>query len=358
MRRRIKNIFCVMLSLVLVSVGGMCLWTRMREKSLSSQEFVLAAAALTMPDGSLDGYHATNNSSTHSPTEHTQQVYSPLVNTYSGEVYSENPAKYEDEVHYPVFENTYCNGELGYNNFFVKNTTGYDLNIADYLGRSLGFDFEDTDDVQVLIVHTHTSESYLTYDAGYYHESFYPRNEDPSRNMIRVGEALRAGLEAKGVGVIHATEIHDVPEYNGAYGRSYDTIQKYLSKYPDIKVVLDLHRDSISYGSVGGKVKPTFTANGRKAAQIMIMAGYDPTGELDFSFWEDNLTFALKIQDTAEDMYPGMTRPLYFGNFAYNMNVNNGSLLIEVGTDVNTLEEAVHTGELLSNVLAKVLQNS
>ena len=319
---------------------------------------MLAAAALAMPDGSVEGYYARGSEQGGiSSSDNADRVVVPAGSISSGKVYSEDPQKYDGETHYPVFENTYCNGEFGYNNFFVKNTTGYTPNLKEYLDKDLGFDFADTKDVQVLIVHTHTSESYLTYDEGYYHESFYPRSEDPNRNMIRVGEALRAGLEAKGIGVVHATEIHDVPEYDGAYRRSYDTIQKYLKKYPNIKVILDLHRDSISYGYEGGKVKPTFTANGKKAAQIMIMTGYDPDGSLDFPFWKDNLTFALKLQDTAENMYPGMTRPLYFGNFAYNMNINNGSLLIEVGTDVNTLEEAVYSGELLSNVLAKVLQN-
>ena len=130
-----------------------------------------------------------------------------------------------------------------------------------------------------------------------------------------------------------------------------------MEKYPNIKVILDIHRDSIGYGGEQGKTKPTFTFDGKKAAQIMIMSGYDGTGEYNFPFWEENLVFALKLQKTAEDMFPGMTRPLYFGNFAYNMNVNNGSLLIEVGTDMNTLEEAKYTGELLGKVLAKVLQS-
>ena len=89
----------------------------------------------------------------------------------------------------------------------------------------------------------------------------------------------------------------------------------------------------------------------------MIMSGYDPSGEYDFAHWEENLRLALRIQNRAEQMYPGMTRPLYFGDFAYNMNINSGSLLIEVGTEVNTLDEARYTGELLGNVLAKVLKD-
>lgn len=358
MFRSFRNFMCVLLAVFLVSVGVMCLWTRVRDKRMLEKQVILAAAALTMPNGSVDGTTVKNKvQNTQGEAKNKTDDSLKIIRTSATPVFSENPSVYADETHYPVLETTYSNGEFGFNNFFVKNTTDYEFDIGRYLNRSLGFDFEDNGKVQVLIVHTHTTESYLTYDAGYYHESFYPRSEDPEKNMVRVGEALREGLESQGIGVVHATEIHDSPEYDGAYYRSYDTIEKYLKQYPDIKVVLDLHRDSIGYGSEGGKVKPTFTADGKKAAQIMIMAGYDPDGYYDFPFWKDNLTFALKIQNTAENMYPGMTRPLYFGNFVYNMNVNNGSLLIEVGTDANTLEEAVYTGELLSNVLAKVLQS-
>lgn len=90
----------------------------------------------------------------------------------------------------------------------------------------------------------------------------------------------------------------------------------------------------------------------------MIMSGYDPYDNYGLGHWQENLTFALKLQQKAEDMYPGMTRPLYFGDFAYNMFINNGSLLIEVGTETNTLSEAQYTGELLGNVLSSVLNES
>lgn len=361
--RKLKTALCALLAFVLVGLGFLCLWTSSEGFGMNSDTAALAAAALALPDG---GYRLVNVYNTDSEEQEATSVDADSsaetsisladTATIDETVYTENPAIYDNEAHLPVIETQYSSGEFGYNNFFVKNSTSFDLNIKEYLSRPLGFDFEDSDKVQVLIVHTHTSESYLAYDSGYYHKSFYPRSEDSEKNMTRVGRAIAEGLEAQGIGVIHAAEVHDNPAYDGAYSRSYDTIQKYLALYPDIKVVLDIHRDSISYSSGGGKTKPTFTYNGQKAAQIMIMAGYDPDGYYNFPFWEDNLTFALKLQNACEEMYPGMTRPLYFGNFAYNMNVNNGSLLIEIGTDVNTLAEAVYTGKLLSNVLAKVLQ--
>ncbi len=357
---KFRALVCGAVALCLVALAGLCLWTRIFGSADCTREVMLAAAALALPDGNYSRTTVQNTVQTQQESTASVDISNAgLVSDSTSDeyVFADDPQKYADETHYPVVETQYSTGELGYNDFYVKNSTDYDLDIGGYLARSLGFEFEDTGDVQVLIVHTHTSESYLTYDAGYYHENFYPRSSDPERNMLRVGKAVAQGLEKQGIGVVQATEVHDDPKYDGAYYRSWDTIERYIEEYPSIKVVLDLHRDSISYGSGGGKVKPTFTYNGRKAAQIMIMAGYDPDGYYEFPFWEDNLTFALKLQDTAEKMYPGMTRPLYFGNFAYNMNINNGSLLIEVGTDANTLEEAVHTGELLSNVLARVLQS-
>ena len=332
---------------------------------LVTKRAALAAAALTLPDGGyrLAQVYASDATETAAATSMNTTEESTTVEVLTTAsmdetVFTEDATLYDDEAHLPVVETQYSSGDLGFNNFFVKNTTGFDLDIGKYLSRPLDCKIKKSKDVQVLIVHTHTCESYLTYDEGYYHESFYPRSEDPEKNMLRVGRAIKEGLEAQGIGAVQATEIHDSPAYDGAYYRSYDTIMKYIEKYPSIKVVLDIHRDSISYSGGGGKVKPTFTFNGQKGAQIMIMAGYDPDGSNDFPFWEENLTFALKLQDTCENMYPGMTRPLYFGNFAYNMSVNTGSLLIEMGTDVNTLQEAVYSGKLLANVLAKVLQTN
>lgn len=355
MAGRLKAFMCCVLAIVLVSLAFVCLYSRSSQAGYGN-DVLLAAAALSMPDGSYSqNVTITSEKSSVSSTEKLTSARD--ISSYDEAVFSEDPSLYDDEEHFPVVETLYCTGQLGYNDFYVKNVSDYDPDIGALLSKPLGFQFEDSNKVQVLIVHTHTTESYLSYDAGYYHESFYSRSTDSQRNMNRVGRAIEEGLKEQGIGVVHAEEIHDSPEYNGAYYRSYDTIMKYMEEYPDIKVVLDIHRDSIGYGSENGKVKPTFTHNGRKAAQIMIMAGYDGDGSLEFPHWEDNLVFALKLQDTAEKMYPGMTRPLYLGNFVYNMNVNNGSLLIEVGTDANTLSEAVYTGELLSNVLGRVLQS-
>ena len=356
--KKTYTVLCVFIAFCFVSLSAVCVVIRGKSFPEFFRATALMSAALALPDGELEAAAVTEEIRPN-PQKVVKTQTSYFTNQYTQGVFSEDPSVYAEEAQYPVIERQYCEGEESASGFIIKNATAFSFDPREYSENDLGFDFDNkSKKVQVLIVHTHTTESYLSYDSGTYHESFYPRSDDEEKNMVRVGEEIVKSLEANGIYAVQAKEVHDSPQYEGAYSRSRETIEKYLKEYPDIKVVLDIHRDSISTGDDGGKVKPTFTANGKKAAQIMILSGYDGDGYLDFPFWEENLTFALKLQKTAEEMYPGMTRPLYFGNFAYNMNVNSGSLLIEVGTDANTLEEAVYSGELLGNVLTRVLQSN
>lgn len=256
---------------------------------------------------------------------------------------------------YPVVETTLTAGNMSFENISLKNTASYTPDVSALLESSLPFEVSANHRVQVLIFHTHTCESYMTEDAGYYYEDFYPRSTDGELGVCAVGEALADALKARGIGVIHDETLYDYPSYEGSYDRSFAAASAYLEKYPEIKVCIDLHRDAMTADD-NTKYKPTFTYDGKKAAQIMIMSGHGDDGG-SFSFWRDNLTFAVKLQKTCEDMYPGMTRPLYFGDFTYNMNLNSGSLLIEVGTDANTVEEAVRSGSYLGNALAALLKS-
>ncbi len=259
---------------------------------------------------------------------------------------------------YPVIEKQFLPDGITYKNISVKNGTDFDLDVGSELKESLGFKMKKSQQVQVLIFHTHACESYLKDDTGYYDSNYYPRSTDNKENVTSVGDEIEGELKKAGIGVIHDRTQHDYPSYNGSYDRSYETIMKYMNKYKEIKVVLDIHRDALGEGGEAGKVKPVFTYKGKKAAQVMIMTGYDYEGGGEFPFWRDNLRFALKLQKTAEDMYPGLTRPLEFGEYTYNLNVCNGSLLIEFGTDANTLTEAKRSGKMMGKALAKVLQNN
>ena len=259
-----------------------------------------------------------------------------------------------DEKTYKIIESQFSSGGTKYENFYVKNTTDYDLNIAEELSKTPDVNIKDTDKPQVLIVHTHTSESYISKDRGFFYESFYPRTEDNTKNVTRVGNAIAEKLRQNGISTIHDTTFHDVPTYNGSYSRSAKTIKSNLEKYPSIQVVLDIHRDSLG-DKERGKIKPTFKFQGHKAAQIMVIAGCDSDGSLGYPDWEKNLRFALRVHQKCETMFPGITRPMFFGKVKYNFNLTHGSVLIEVGSDVNTLEEAVISGNMVGESLSKVL---
>lgn len=291
------------------------------------------------------------------PPESSAQITEKTAAFQSSAPTKEELAAYdqahEGENQYPVLEFTSIQGNIAYEGIQVKNSSSYALDIKKELSEKIGFTIEKTDAPQVLIYHTHTCEGFLDYDTGYYYESFYPRTKDKSRNVCAIGEEITKQLNAAGIKTIHDTTYHDDPSYSGAYYRSTDTVNQYLEKYPSIKVVLDIHRDGI--GTDTSRSKPVFTANGKKAAQIMILAGYNYDDSEEFKNWEYNLRFALQLQKQAQQMYPDMVRPMNFGDFVYNEDINTGSLLIEVGADSNTVEEVRYTGYLLGQVLSEVL---
>lgn len=208
----------------------------------------------------------------------------------------------------------------------------------------------------VLIFHTHTTESYLLSDNGVFYEDYETRSLDPKKNMVRVGDEICRVLEENGIGYIHDTTIYD-ESYDGAYGRSRITVEKILEENPTIRIVLDVHRDAIYYSDTS-HCKPTAVIDGKKAAQIMIITGAEEGYIKNFPDWEDNLRFALCFQKTAEESFPGLMKPLYFCQRKYNMDVSKCSLLLEMGTDANTLSEAIYSGNLTGRILSQIINES
>ncbi len=237
----------------------------------------------------------------------------------------------------------------------VKNVNKTGIDIEKILGERIDLSVTK-DKPSVLIFHTHTTETYQILDRGFYETDFRTRSQSDAVNMVRVGKAICAEIEKAGYGVIHDTVIHD-HSYNGAYAHSRETIEKILKDNPSIQVVLDIHRDAIQL-SDGTKIKPTAKIKGKKAAQIMIISGCQEEGNpiTNLPDWRYNLTFAVHLQNKLEELYEGITRPLYFCPRSYNMNVSHCSLLVEVGSDANTLEEAVYTGKCIGTALSEILK--
>ena len=236
----------------------------------------------------------------------------------------------------------------------VRNASDKSIDIDGVLKQEPDLKIENRNEPTVLIFHTHTTESYQMLDRDFYAVGHTSRSFNSSENMVRVGTEIAAQLQGAGFKVIHDKEIYD-EKYSGAYDRSGKAIDEYLKKYPSIQVILDIHRDAIQDNS-GTKTKPVATINGKKAAQIMIISGCEGDGVTDFPDWQYNLRFALRLQKKCAEMYQGLARPLLFDNRRYNMYKGHCSLLVEMGSDANTLDEAAYSGRLLGDVLSELLE--
>ncbi len=206
---------------------------------------------------------------------------------------------------------------------------------------------------QVLIVHTHTTESYEPYSRSYYDTDFPTRTRDSDHNMIAVGEVLAQTLAANGISVLHDGTVHDYPSYTGSYDRSEVTIRAALEQYPSIKVVIDLHRDAMTEPD-GTRIAPVAEIDGRNAAQFMIIAGCDD-GRFNMPNYMENYMLAALIQNFSGAMYPTLARPVLFDYRNYNQHITTGSLLIEIGSHANSLDEALYCAELLGESMSKAL---
>ena len=233
------------------------------------------------------------------------------------------------------------------------NRSGKSVDIASFLKKDLPFRFTDTKEPQVLILHTHTTEGYMTYDAGYYNAGDRDRTKDHKKSVCAVGEAIKMTLEAAGIAAIHDTTVHDSPQYTGAYNRSAATAQEILEKYPSIQVVLDIHRDAVLED--GAVVKPTATVNGKKAAQMMLITGVVTTDALPHPHWRDNLTLSTHLQAALDEVSDDLMRPLNTVASRYNQHLSPGWVLVEMGAEGNTVEEAVYSGQILARTLVDLL---
>lgn len=242
-----------------------------------------------------------------------------------------------------------------FENVRVKNTTETKtLNIEEVLAQPLELSI-DKSKPAVLIFHSHTSEGYEMIEREWYACDYVARSNDENRNIVRVGTEIANYLTSLGYTVIHDKTIHD-DSYNDSYPSSRKTVEKHLEEHPEIQIVLDIHRDAITQDN-GTKIKPVNTISGKKAAQLMIITGAEEGKVEDFPDWEYNLRFALQLQKKCETKFPGLMRPVLFSQRKYNMDMTRFSLLIEMGSEANTLEEACYSGRMLAAALASLMDD-
>ena len=207
---------------------------------------------------------------------------------------------------------------------------------------------------QILIMHTHTTESYALPPEAPYAETGEAHTTDTAYNIIQVGNAIAQVLTEMGFSVLHDTQVYDYPSYNGAYERSRAGTEAILAENPTIQMVLDIHRDAMVDGE-GTVCKPVTTADGNKIAQVMLLVGTDAGGG-DFPDWQEHLALAMEITREMNSLWPGLARPITLRTARFNQQLTKGSLLVEVGSHGNTLEEAVAGGQRFARALGRVLE--
>ncbi len=258
-----------------------------------------------------------------------------------------------------VVDVTYINQQVtdSYGVVKVRNVTeNTEIDVEKILAADFFLPFEDLSQPLVLIYHTHSTESYIPSDDNRFSSDYPTRSDDENANMIRVGEEICAVLESRGINTVHDRTVYD-EVYTGAYEKSRAGVERMLTRYPSIIITLDIHRDAIYYDD-STRVRPVTEINGKKAAQMMIVAGAEGGNVTSFPTWETNLNFALRLCQTVNSSYDNLMKPVYFCNRKYNMDMTPYSLLIEVGTDVNTLEQATLSARLLGDSLAKLIKES
>lgn len=252
------------------------------------------------------------------------------------------PQKTEEKV---VFERTITTAPLSEQGLYISNLADAEVDISELLSLP-----DENKGGTVLILHTHGCEAYTPTEKYNYTPTSDFRTTDAEYNVVRVGNEIEKALTDCGIKVIHDTTLCDYPSYNDSYNNSLALANKYVSENPDIKVILDIHRDSIA-GSNGEQIK---TVGAENTSQLMFVVGTDMAG-LEHPLWRQNLSFALKLQKQIISKYPDIMRPINLRTHRFNQQVSTGSLIVEVGSDGNTLEEALNAAKIFGQELGEYL---
>lgn len=230
-----------------------------------------------------------------------------------------------------------------YQGVLINNSTNYNLT-QDILTPDVNVNKN-----KVVIYHTHTCESYTQTENFRYEASGNFRTIDLNYSVSRVGDELENELKKYGCTVIHDRTYHDYPAYNGSYSRSLITAENVLSQNQDTDIVIDLHRDAIADETYAPKVK----IGDEYVSQLMFVIGSDGANSAHKN-WKENLKFAIKVQQKANELYPGLFKPIIFRNSEYNQHVAKAACIIEVGATGNTLEESMGAMKYLAKILQEI----
>ena len=238
------------------------------------------------------------------------------------------------------------NANVQYRNIKIKNQTDYTLT-EDMLKP----DIEITNK-NIVLFHTHSCESYTSSPNYTYTPTGTFRTTDLNYTVVRVGTELENNLKQYNYNVVHSKDYHDYPAYNGSYTRSLATVENILKQTPS-DIIIDVHRDAV--GSRSDYAPTVKIGDTDEAAQIMFVIGTN-NGGLWHPNWNQNLKFAIKIQEKAEEMYPGLFKPIMLTKSRYNQHTGKYANIIEVGATGNTLDQCLTSMKYLAKVMNEVLK--
>lgn len=227
----------------------------------------------------------------------------------------------------------------------IKNETDYELT-NEMLQPDITIENKN-----IVLFHTHSCESYTSSQSYTYIPTGNFRTTDLNFTVTRVGTELETQLKQYNYNVVHDTSYHDYPAYNGSYTRSLATVENILKTTP-ADIVMDVHRDAI--GSRSDYAPTVKIGENDVAAQIMFVIGTD-NGGLWHPNWNQNLKFAIKIQEKAEEMYPGLFKAITLTKSRYNQHTGKYANIIEVGATGNTLEQCLTSMKYLAKIMAEVI---
>ena len=278
-----------------------------------------------------DGKEVNNGNKDGSEQTNSEQIILASQDAVKTEVVTQNP----------ISENA----NVQYGSVKIKNQTTYNLT-EDILNPDIKIDNKN-----VVIFHTHSCESYTPSEKYQYTQTGNYRTTDKNYSVIRVGTELENYLKQYNINVIHDTSYHDYPSYTGSYTRSLQTVENIL-KTNQSDIIIDLHRDA-----VGSRpdYAPTVKIGDDYAAQIMFVIGTNEGG-LWHPNWQQNLKFAVKVQQKAEEMYPGLFKPIMLTKSRYNQHTGKYANIMEIGSTGNTLDQCLTSMKYLSAVMNEVLK--
>ena len=281
--------------------------------------------AADLPETLLSPLTAANIDNTPTEQETGRNVrFSSSIEVYSPDFMESPPPSLPEvtEVPLPSFS-----GEEDVKLYYAAKIQP---DISGLLAKPLEWDLTG-EEPTVLILHTHTTESYSRRGENYKETSAW-RTLDEGFNMISIGKLVAGILEEHGISVIQDEQIHDYPTYSGSYVRARKSLRELLKEYPGIRLVLDLHRDAAGEG--GSQMRTLAEVDGEASAQLMVVIGTNHEN------YEENLSLGLKLHAVLEQRSPGIMRPLQLRGQRFNQDLSTGALLIEVGAAGNSHGEA------------------